>query len=240
MIAFLTIFPVGKVSDDLSEFGSVWFLSPLVGAFIGILAGMVAWMLLRVMPSLVVGPLTIGLIVLITGAHHLDGLLDFGDALMAHGTPERKFEVMHDKALGAGGFALGIFVPILTIASLVAINVNMVGQAIIVSELTAKLSMVSMTRFGRSAHEGTGSIVVKSMHEKKANAKLLVAFIISLAIAGFVLGMAGVAATLTSIASALVITGISNNQFKGISGDVLGATNEISRMISLLVILAAI
>ena len=240
MLTFLTILPVGKTTDNLAEWSNVWFLSPIVGALVGSISGVVAWTLSRVFPSLVVAPIALGLIVLITGGHHLDGLLDFGDALMAHGNPERKIGIMHDNLLGAGGFALGLFVPITTISCIASLKPEFIAQAIAASEISAKLSMVVATRFGKETHQGTGSIVIHAMHQRNASAKLLASTTISLVFTGFFFGYAGLLATASSIISSLVITGISNRQFKGVTGDVLGATNEISRMIFLLALLAII
>jgi len=238
LIVFLTILPVGKASADLSDLGRVWFLSPLVGVLIGAIAGAIGWIASKTLPSLVVGSLAIGLIILITGGHHLDGLLDFGDALMVHGPPERRIEAMHEKALGAGGFALGLFVPILTIASFITLNPNVIIQTLIVSELSAKLSMVAASRFGNASHEGTGSTVVKAMHGTDGNAKLLASIAISLAIAGLLMRYAGLTVVATSIICALLMTAIADHEFRGLTGDVFGATNEIARMISLLTLLA--
>jgi adenosylcobinamide-GDP ribazoletransferase len=240
MLAFLTIFPVGKVTGSLAEWSGVWFLSPIVGALVGTISGVVALALSRVFPSLVVAPIAFGLIVLITGGHHLDGLLDFGDALMAHGNPERKIEIMHDNLLGAGGFALGLLVPITTISCIASLKPELVAQAIAVSEISAKLSMVVATRFGKEIDQGTGTIVVHAMHQRNASAKLLASMTISWVFAGFFFGYAGLLATASSIVSSLAIAGISNRQFKGVTGDALGATNEISRMIFLLALLAII
>jgi adenosylcobinamide-GDP ribazoletransferase len=240
MVAFLTVVPVGKTSGGIDEFTGVWFLSPVVGAFIGAVAGLVALTLLRVLPILVVGALAVGVIILITGAHHLDGLLDFGDALMVHGSPERKVEVMHDKSLGAGGFALGLFVTILTIVSVVTLTPNFMVQGLIVSETSAKLSMVAASRFGKTSHEGTGLVVVKAMHERYGNIRLLAAFIISMVIGGIIAGYVGLLAVSSSIICALLMTAIADKQFRGITGDVFGAANEISRMVSLLTLVAVI
>lgn len=40
-----------------------------------------------------------------TGFHHLDGLIDFGDGMMVHGSPEKKIAVTRDKRIGTGGVA---------------------------------------------------------------------------------------------------------------------------------------
>jgi adenosylcobinamide-GDP ribazoletransferase len=90
LFAFLTIIPVGMDENWTDEMADSMFLFPLVGAFIGFLAGLLAWVLLKIYDPLIVGFLTLGFLLLITGLHHADGLLDFGDGLMYRGPPEEK------------------------------------------------------------------------------------------------------------------------------------------------------
>jgi len=108
LLAFLTIIPVGMDPDCLTDSAKYMYLFPLVGAIIGLLAGLFAWLLLNILASLVVGILTLSFILLLTGLHHTDGLLDFGDGIMYQGPPKKKIEIMHDQRTGAGGLALGL------------------------------------------------------------------------------------------------------------------------------------
>ena len=87
---------------------------PLVGAFLGLLAGLFGWMALQFLPLLVVGALVLAVLLLMTGLHHTDGLLDFGDGVMVHGTAERKIEVMHDQLTGAGAIGLSLMTYVIT------------------------------------------------------------------------------------------------------------------------------
>src|SRR4030067_1618474 len=108
LLSFLTIIPFRMDENFLRDSARFMFLFPLVGAFIGLLDGAFGWMLQYFLPSLVVGALILGVLLLLTGLHHTDGLLDFGDGVMAQGSAERKIEIMHDQLTGAGGLTLGI------------------------------------------------------------------------------------------------------------------------------------
>src|SRR4030066_504799 len=108
VLSFITVIPFRMDENCLSDSARFMFLFPLVGAFIGLLAGVLGWVLLYFLPSLVAGALILGILLLLTGLHHTDGLLDFGDGVMAHGSAERKIEVIHDQLTGAGGLTLGI------------------------------------------------------------------------------------------------------------------------------------
>src|SRR3990170_5358202 len=122
LIAFLTIIPVGMDSDWLMDAANYMFLFPAIGALIGLLAGLLAWVLFRVLPNLVVGILALGFILLVTGLHHIDGLLDFGDGIMYQGTPEKKIEIMHDQQTGAGGLTLGLISMLTTAFCIAGLN----------------------------------------------------------------------------------------------------------------------
>src|SRR4030065_727066 len=94
------------------------------------------------LPSLVVGRLALGALLLLTGLHHTDGLLDFGDGVMAHGSAERKIEIMHDQLTGAGGLTLGMMTLLITTLALAQMNAGIIIQPVVIVEVAAKLSMV--------------------------------------------------------------------------------------------------
>jgi len=240
MIAFLTIIPVGMDPDCLTDAADYMHVFPIVGAFIGLLAGIFAWLLLNILATSIVGVLTLGFILLVTGLHHTDGLLDFGDGIMYQGPPEKKIEIMHDGQTGAGGLALGL-VTILTTAFCIAqLNQNFIIQSLIVSEVSAKLTMVIMAWVGRSAHEGMNTHFVNAMHDQHRNLRLIVALFIAFSIVLSLLRIVGFTAVIAGLAVALVLTMISNRHFKGVTGDVFGAGNELARLASLIAILVVV
>jgi len=238
LLSFLTAIPIRMDQDCLADSAKCMFLFPLVGAFLGLLAGAFAWATSLVLPSLVVGALTLGVLLLLTGLHHTDGLLDFGDGVMAHGSAERKIEIMHDHLTCAGGLSLGIMTFLVTAFAIAELNVNLIIQSIVVVEVSAKFSMVVATWAGRAVHTGMNSPFMAAMHGKYGNARLIVALVISSAIAVPLLWLAGVVTLLAGVITSFVMVGIAHRHFKGVTGDVLGATNELARMVSLIVLLA--
>jgi len=240
LIAFLTMIPVGMDQDCLTDAANHIYLFPLVGAFIGLLAGIFGWLLLNVLDALIVGILTLGFILLITGLHHTDGLLDFGDGIMYQGPAEKKIEIMRDQQTGTGGLTLGL-VTILTTAFCIAqLKQNFIIQGLVASEASAKLAMVVMAWVGRSAHEGMNTYFVNAMHGQYRNLRLIVALFIAFSIAFSLLTAVGFTAAIAGLVVALVIVGISNRHFKGVTGDVFGAGNELARLASLIAILVVV
>ena len=237
LVSFLTTIPVGMDPDCLTDSANYMYLFPLVGVVIGLSAGLFAWLLFNILASLVVGILTIGFILLLTGVHHTDGLLDFGDGIMVQGPPQRKIEIMHDQRTGAGGLALGLVTVIATASCIAELTKNSVIPSLIVSEISAKLAMVIMAWVGRSAHEGTSTYFVNAMHGQHRYSRLIVAIFIAFGIAIFILHIVGLLAVIACVAVAFALTAISNRHFKGVTGDVFGAGNELARLASLIVIL---
>jgi len=240
LFSFLTILTPTMDKDCFINAAKAMFLFPLVGAFIGLLAGLFGWVTSQFLPSLVVGALVLGFMLLITGLHHTDGLLDFGDGVMAHGSPERKIEIMHDQMTGAGGLSLGIMTFLITAFSLAELDTGIMIQGLVVVEVSAKLSMVIGAWAGKVVHEGMASPFIEAMQGKKGNARLVASLAISLGVAVPLLWLAGVVVVLVAVITSLIMVGISHRHFKGVTGDVLGATNELTRMVSLIMLLVVI
>ncbi|MGA2628121.1 MAG: adenosylcobinamide-GDP ribazoletransferase [Candidatus Bathyarchaeia archaeon] len=234
--AFLTIFPVGMDRDGVAQAASYMPLFPLIGAVTGLVAGAVVWLLQLVLPQLVAGMIGLGILILINGAQHVDGLLDFGDGIMFHGSPSGKLRVMRDPTTGAGGLSLGLIILTTTAFSIGYIPARLIVPGLIVSESAAGFSMVFAAATGKSAHKGMNSIFVEAMHHKRA-LRLFFSCVIVLAISLLSFRFGGLLVVIGAMLTALGMVTISNRHFGGLTGDVLGATNEISRVVSLILIL---
>lgn len=211
---------------------------PMIGLGIGLLAGIFGYLFLNVFPSTIAGFLTLGVLLLVTGLHHTDGLLDFGDGLMVKGTKKQKLLAMGDKITGTGGFALG-FIVLLTTAFSISFLSGAVILALIVAETTAKTSMVLAASFGRSAYSGTGAIFTTTMQSKHWTTRL-VPVIFALAVGFWSLGYVGLLTVSIGLLVCPVIVAISYRSFGGLTGDVFGALNDLTRMSTLLAFIVLI
>jgi adenosylcobinamide-GDP ribazoletransferase len=235
-IAFLTIFPVGMDADGIDQAASYMPLFPLIGAMIGLIVGVAVWLLEKILPQLVSAIIGLALLLVINGVQHMDGLLDFGDGLMFHGSKSGKLRVMRDPTTGAGGFALGSVVLLATASSIAAIPTPQVTLSLIVSEASAMFAMVLATAAGKSAHKGMNTIFVEAMHRKRS-LRLSLSYVIVLALSFLILRFTGLFLVLGATLTALGMVSVSNRNFGGLTGDVLGATNEVARAVSLVLVL---
>jgi len=224
----------------LTDCAKYMFVFPLIGLFIGLLAGVFGWIISIVLPGVVVGGLVTAVLLWLTGLHHVDGLLDFGDGVMVHGTPERKIEVMHDQLTGAGGLSLGILTILITALAIGQISSNIIIPAVIVVEVSAKFSMVVMAWVGKAVHQGMNTSFLSFMHGSQGTTRLLVGLLISLAIALPLLCWVGAVVIFAGVLTSLIMTFIAHRHFNGVTGDVFGATNELARLVSLITLLAVI
>jgi adenosylcobinamide-GDP ribazoletransferase len=239
LLSFLTIIPVRMDKDILTDSAKFMFLFPLIGAFIGLLAGVFGWVTAQFLPFLVVGALVLGALLLLTGLHHTDGLLDFGDGLMCHGNRAQKLRAMRDTQTGAGGLSLGMVILVTTALGIASVHGTSIIQSLVVSESVAKFSMVVEAWGSKSAHQGMNTLFVNAMHAKRGNAKVIVGLIESTFISALFLREIGLLAVLITILGSLIIIAIAKSNFGGITGDVMGASNELIRLLTLLTIIGA-
>ena len=212
-------------------------LFPIIGAFTGLVAGTFAWVLESILPSLFVSALSLGTLLLLNGMQHVDGLLDFGDGLMCHGSRARKLKVMRDPQTGAGGVTLGWITLSATAFAIASLSRGIVIQSLILAEAAAAFSMVFEAWAGHIAHKGMSSNFVTAMHSRQRNLRLVSSVLILLLIAVPIMSGLGIAVICAAVLVPTFMIHVSNRTFGGITGDIMGATHEITRLVSLAVIL---
>jgi adenosylcobinamide-GDP ribazoletransferase len=150
-----------------------------------------------------------------------------------------KIRIMHDNQTGAGALALGIIVLTTTALSIASLNPAIVLQSMVASESAAKFTLVLLASTGKSASQGMNRQFVKIGHDKFRWLRLGLS-------AGFLallslptLGITGVAAVCSSVIAGIAMLGLSDRQFGGVTGDVMGAANDLTRMIALVTIVGA-
>lgn len=212
---------------------------PVAGIVIGAVVGGMAFGTSLFLHPLVVGLLVAGALVIITGVHHTDALADFADGLMAKGDKEVKRKAMSDPAVGSAGVAALVmyFAGMIVVFNIGGLHGYAILGSLITAEVIAKFLMVLITHKGVSAWEGFSSPFTSAMKDKR---KVLAAAAIALPVVWFASGFGGLAALVVSLGIAALMKYVSGRSFGGISGDVLGATNEMTRLASLLVLASVV
>ncbi len=234
-LGFLSVIPVGRDGASFKAFQARGHLLPLLGLAIGAPLGYVS-IGFSYLPAFVAGALYIIAVYMLTGIHHIDGLMDFGDAVVAHGSREDKRKIMKDVVTGAGG----VLFLALTLLALYSAAVTLFSKrlsplqtvaAFALAEACAKQAMLTLIVFGKSSHEGMGAEFI-------ARASVW-NFLMGLGVtsaSAIVLGAAGWTALLVSLGATALILRAATRSFGGVGGDVMGAANEMIRAIALLAV----
>lgn len=230
VFSFLTIFPSSNAT--LETIAKYMYIFPIVGIAIGLLIGSFGFGLSFFLDPLLVSLLVVVSIVIVTGIHHADGLADFADGLMVKGTAEKKISAMKDLSTGSAGVVAIVLYLLGLIITISLTNGFELFKAILISEILAKFSMVLMASLGHSASLGSNSPFVQIMKDKKKLAAAFVIMLVPILLIGETTGLIMLAVTVTL---SIFLLAISTRSFGGITGDVLGATNELTRLASLMV-----
>ncbi len=235
LVSFSTIIPL-DIHTSIQEMSKFTWLWPIIGGFIGILVGTLSFTLINIihLPQLIAAGLIYSFAIWFTGFHHLDGLVDFGDGMMVHGDSRRRIEVMRDQRIGTGGLAYLVIVAIITFASIATIPAVIIFPILFISEISAKIGLVTCCTFSKPFEDGTGRFFINAM-----NKKLLILILIIMLIIGFLtLKTVGILGIIGGLAGGIIISIVADKKFGKATGDILGASNEISRMIALLIMIS--
>lgn len=235
ILSFLTIIPMPKAySFNLNTIARNMHFFPVCGGIIGIIVGFIAFFSSMLLPQYITSFIVLVTFVFVTGVHHIDALADFADGLMVKGDRESKRKAMSDPIVGSAGATaliinfIGLFIALLSFDSSLKLL-----YAIVASEIIAKYVMVMQASVGDSAWSGFSSAFTIEM--KKRN-KITISTIITIVLVLIIEGVLGLLTLGIVIIIGFIIYIISYRNFGGVSGDVFGASNEIARLSSLLIL----
>ncbi len=143
---------------------------------------------------------------------------------MAHGGREKRISALTDRQIGTGALALAISIVLITWAGLQA--AYPIIWVLLLSEVCAKFSMAFLTVYGKPFRQGIHAY----LHDQSHPRFVLYAAILCLPLALLpVSPLKLVAAAVLMVIVPLVLLVISGRAFGGVNGDVVGASNEITR-----------
>ncbi len=235
-LCLLTRFPIPVLPDSWFERkASVAWTFPIVGFLIALPAVAVAFCADYLgLPEAISAGLTLGLMILTTGAMHEDGLADTADGFWGGFTPARRLEIMRDSQIGTYGVvALCLSLGLRWSALAALVNTGDIWVLLPVAMLSRAAMPAMMVSLPNARTDGL-SQQVGTPRRRHA--------IVALVLAGFCgLIMLGVLKTLLCAAAlALVIIllrRLALAKIGGRTGDVLGASQQLCELGCLLTLL---
>ena len=223
-LQFLTIAPVPvrrPIAEPELGASMRWF--PAVGALLGAFVAAVDLLLATLTTPEIRSVVAITLLAVLTGALHLDGLMDACDGLFALATPERRLAIMADSRVGSFGLVGVAVTLLLKYAALLAVPEAMRPFAFVAVGALSRWSMVYTTaQFPAARTQGLG----KAYKAAAGRVELAVATAIAVLVLT-VCGPAGAVALLLVWAIATLCALYASGRIGGLNGDVYGAISEV-------------
>lgn len=235
-LRFLTIFPLGKAERvSAEEMANSMGYFPLVGFCLGIILVLGNYILSPIFPRSVVDVILIAILVVSTGALHLDGFADTLDGLAGGRTREEILAIMRDSRIGAVGVIGVIILLMLKFFSLNSIPLTQKAPVLLLMPMIARWSLALMAFFSRYSREGSG--IGKCFPEFMGREQLQGAGIFTFLASLIFFGWRGLLIFILVSFLTLLVTLYFNRKLKGVTGDVFGATNEVNEVVLLLLVL---
>ncbi|MGH2355740.1 MAG: adenosylcobinamide-GDP ribazoletransferase [Chloroflexota bacterium] len=232
---FLTAVPLPlAVPAEARHLGRSLAFFPLVGVVLGLaLAGLDAALRL-LLPVSVVSAVVLLAVTLVTGALHLDGLMDACDGIFGGRSPERRLEIMRDSRVGSYGVVAGVLQLLLKYTALTALPAEARGPALVTTLAAGRWAMAGVTwAFPYARPEGLGAAFKAGVTWRiVAVATVFATGAATLALGLFGLALLGMAAALAWLAGRYLTA-----KLGGLTGDCYGAINEIVESAALLAVL---
>jgi len=219
-ISMLTTIPFFKVHDFYKGINgySVMFY-PLVGFLLGAFLWGVYTLLSPFLASVHLGIIIFALLVLLTGALHLDGFCDTIDGLYA--PKERALEVMKDPHVGGMGMIFGITFLILKASSLAYFELfYLLPLVLMLSRLNAVLAIYFYPYISLG---GMGALAKEELTKKQMLIALFYSFLTILLYNKLLL-------LVSTLLVLFVIKSFFIKRYGGFTGDIYGFTIEVTEL----------
>ncbi|MCQ9205718.1 MAG: adenosylcobinamide-GDP ribazoletransferase [Omnitrophica bacterium] len=233
-LQFLTILPVNIKSEIKSQdFGKSLLYFPLVGVLIGLFLSAVSltW---HFLPQVVSSALIILASIIISGAIHLDGFADTCDGFYGARTKAKMLEIMRDSHIGVMGVSAIACVLLLKFSLILAIQKNFLSTTLILMTASSRWSQsfaCSISNYAR--RNGKAKYFIE--YARKKDFFMGTLFIIGLFL--LLMKLKGLIVLATFIPLIFLCINYLRKRIGGMTGDTIGATNEIAEVLILLICL---
>ncbi|MCC9075395.1 adenosylcobinamide-GDP ribazoletransferase [Litorilinea aerophila] len=201
------------------ELGRAVGFFPLVGLLLGAVLALLDWGLTRLFPPAVTAALLLAAWILLTGALHLDGLLDACDGLLGGWTPEQRLEILRDERVGAFAVAGGVLVLLAMFAALESLSIR--TTPLLLAAVLGRWAMgLALVHFPYVRPQGLGRAMKDHAGRRELFLGSVTAGVISLGVGGWWgAGALVLALLVTWLAGRFAVARIG-----GLTGDLYGAT----------------
>jgi len=221
-LRFLTILPFREPDDGFSPSRAlVWF--PVAGLILGAAVSMFDVLMSELWPKAVVSVLDIVLLIVLSGAFHLDGLGDTADGLLGYRSRKAALDIMKDSRVGAMGVVAITCCIVLKCVALGALGAERSFVLVLVPAVSRLTPIMGMQFLTYCRESGTGKAFFEEAIPPEAWMVGIVPILLML-----VLGFRGMLliTVFAGVVSAVLLW--YRRRMGCITGDMLGALIEVS------------
>ncbi len=230
---FLTILPWRKREEEIDPrlLGRSMAFYPMIGLLLGLILWAAHWACSFVFPRAVCDGLVIMLLTILTGALHLDGLADTCDGLASGKSPEERLKIMKDHRVGTFGVVGLILILGMKFLALNSLPDAAVGAGLLFALVLGRWSMVQLTY--RAPYVRPEGGLGLAFEENLTRREVIITAATSLFLGFFFWRVWGVILCLIVGLFTLLFQRFFEKKIGGITGDVLGAANEVNEVLVL-------
>lgn len=227
-LALLSRLPL-PAPKDFPTPPAVWAW-PLVGLILGALSALAGWLAFALgTPAGFAAAAVLAAHALVTGAMHEDGLADTADGLWGGWDKARRLEIMKDSHIGSYGVMALILVTLGRWSAVTALIAGGHWMALVVAATISRAPMAAMLSLMPNARGAGLSQSVGQPAPPAAGQAVLVALLLALLCSGF----DAIAMTASAGLAALALWRVAMVKIGGQTGDILGASQQLSELAAL-------
>jgi adenosylcobinamide-GDP ribazoletransferase len=230
-VSFLTRLPMGRTGSTGPDLAAAVPWLPVVGALLGVAVAAAYAAALEAFPPLVASTLAVGLGILLTGAFHEDGLADTADAFGGGWSREETLRILKDPAHGTYGVLALALDLLLRIGALAAVDR---WSALALLPGAHALSRAASVGLLRAVPPATDDGLGASFARVASRSRATLAFVAAVLVALVSLGAWALPAMALVALGALLVGRLSVRRLGGMTGDVLGAVQQVGEILVLL------
>lgn len=230
--AFLTRIPIGVPHDPARPLARAAWAFPLAGVVVGGIGGaMAAGAAALGLPAGAGALLAVGAMAVTTGALHEDGLADVADGFGGGRDRESALAIMRDSRIGSfGAIALIVVIGLRVVA--VSESIAPLNALVLAAVLGRTAVVPAMAWLPNARADGLGAGA-----GKPGGIETALAVALGVATAAVLAPAAALLAVAAAVGAALAVGLISLRKIGGMTGDTLGATEQVAETAVLMALL---
>lgn len=237
LFQLLTRVPINKALPcEENDFRRASNFFPIVGLFIGIIQYILCYFLDTAVTAYVMALIVALAEIILTGGFHVDGFADTCDGFFAYKGKDRIISIMKDSRLGTFGciaIVADMLLRVLLLGDIIADSAYS-SLYILIIPIIARTYIAFLSYIGKPAkEEGMGNLFIETVTIREVIVGIVVGMLITFGVLGIIEGLI---LFITATAVTILFNVYCKSKIGGVTGDSLGANNEIVTIALMIVV----